>query len=206
MRPQRSSSSNVHHYSSSQYRSAGGAIMDKIRDIWEDFMDRDWSMTFAIIGMWMAVLVFGSIIIIVNGGFSVLGLNITAASFNDAGKLFWAAVSAIQFPVPVKVSGLPTTQPLVPWLGVASASFLQITVLYRRSRGLYVPMYILLFTVFLSLYDLGTTYSGLGTVKWIVSAGWVVRLILTILLTFGVETIIGLMLRERWIQRNSTAP
>lgn len=177
------------------------SLWEAIVDWTADFFDREWSMIFAKIGMWMAIFVFGGIIIVVNGGFSVVGLRVTASSFNEAGTLFWAAMSAIQFPVPVTVQGLPTHQPVVPWLGVISASFLQITVLYRRSRGLYVPVWMIIFTVFLSLYDLGTTFAGLGTVAWILKAGFLVRLILSLLLTFGVETVIGLMLREQWNSR-----
>src|SRR5689334_20859732 len=73
------------------------------------------------IGMWLAVASFGGIFWAINGGFSVIGLGVLASAFNSAGRLFWAAVSSLTFPVPVTVPGLPETQPLIPWIGVVAA-------------------------------------------------------------------------------------
>jgi hypothetical protein len=157
---------------------------------------RDWSMTLAKIGVWLAIGCFGGIIWAVNGGFSVIGLGVVASSFNEAGRLFWAAASAIRFPVPVAVPGLPATQPLIPWLGVLAASILQIVVIYRKLRNLDIPPWLWAAATALSLYDLTTTFFGLGTVAWLAAVGWPIQAVLALVLTFAVEGIIGYLLRR----------
>lgn len=157
---------------------------------------RDWSLTFAKIGVFLAILPFGGIFWAVNGGFSVIGLEVLAGSFNTAGRLLWAAVSAVTFTVPVAVPGLPTAQPLIPWCGVLAATLLQIALIWRKLRGKAIPPWLLIFAVLLSLYDLATTYFGLGTVRWVASAGFIVQAPIALLLTFGLEATIGYMLRR----------
>src|SRR5438477_13007162 len=82
----------------------------------------DWSLVAGKCGVWLAIISFGGIFFAVNGGFSVLGLQVIAESFNVAGRLAWAALASIVFAVPVHIPGLPTSQPLIPWLGVIAAS------------------------------------------------------------------------------------
>jgi hypothetical protein len=157
---------------------------------------RDWSLTIAKFGVLLALLPFGGIFWAVNGGFSVLGLEVLAGAFNSAGRLFWAAVSAITFDVPARVPGLPTAQPLVPWCGVLAATLLQIALVWRKLRGKSIPTWLVVFTILLSIYDLATTYFGLGTVGWIVRAGFIIQFPIALLLTFGLEATIGYMLRR----------
>jgi hypothetical protein len=149
------------------------------------------------IGMWMAVLSFGGIFWAVNGGFSVIGLGVLASSFNDAGRLFWAAVSQLTFAVPVSVPGLPTTQPLIPWIGVVAASLLQISVAWLKLSKWAIPKPLLITAVLLSIYDYVTTVAGLGTIPWMAKGGIIPALVIALPLTFAIEAAIGFALKRR---------
>lgn len=147
------------------------------------------------IGMWLMVIAFGGVLWAINGGFSVIGLGVVASSFNDAGRLFWAAASSIQFAVPVKVPGLPETQPLIPWIGVVAGSLLQISVVWRKLSSRTIPTWLLVSAVLMSIYDYTTTLFGLGTVEWISKFGMILQIPLAALFTFAVEAAVGYALR-----------
>jgi len=149
------------------------------------------------LGMWLAVASFGGIFWAVNGGFSVIGLGVLASSFNSAGLLFWAAISQLTFPVPVAVPGLPTTQPLIPWIGVVAASLLQISVAWLRLSKATIPRPLLIVAVLLSIYDYATTFFGLSTLSWLEKGGPLPALLLAIPLTFTLEIAIGYALKRR---------
>lgn len=148
-------------------------------------------------GMWLAVISFGGIFWAVNGGFSVIGLGVLASSFNDAGRLFWAAISQFHFAVPVAVPGLPTTQPLIPWIGVVAASLLQISVAWLKLSKAPVPRPLFITAVLLSAYDLVTTFYGLGTIPWLAPGGPIPAAVLAVPLTFSLEIAIGYALKRR---------
>lgn len=156
----------------------------------------DWPLLLGKAGVWLAVVAFGGVFWAVNGGFSVIGLEVVASSFNAAGRLFWAAMASITFAVPVSVPGLPASQPLIPWLGVIAASLLQVCVIYLKLRGRDVPMWMMVAAILLSIYDMGTTFFGLGTVAWIARAGFVLQGFLSFILTFIVELTVSFMLRR----------
>lgn len=147
------------------------------------------------LGMWLMVASFGGVFWAINGGFSVIGLGVVASSFNDAGRLFWAAVTSWQFRVPVVVSGLPTTQPLIPWIGVGAASLLQISLIWLKLSGRPIPVWLLVSASLMSIYDYATTLLGLGTVAWLARLGLVAQIPIAALFTFGLEGAIGYALR-----------
>jgi hypothetical protein len=149
------------------------------------------------VGMWLTVASFGGIFWAVNGGFSVIGLGVLASAFNSAGMLFWAAVSTLTFPVPVKVAGLPTTQPLIPWVGVVSASLLQISVSWLKLSNKSIPIPLLITAMLISIYDYVTTVFGLGTIAWIALIGLPAQLLIAVPLTFCLEIAIGYALKKR---------
>lgn len=149
------------------------------------------------LGMWLAVASFGGIFWAVNGGFSVIGLGVLASAFNSAGVLFWAAVSSWTFPVPVIVPGLPTTQPVIPWIGVVAASLTQISVAWLRMNKQAIPYPLLLVAALLSLYDYATTFFGLGTIAWLARGGPIPALLLAVPLTFTLEIAIGYALKRK---------
>ena len=159
--------------------------------------DVDWTLWLAKAGAWLAVISFGGIFWAINGGFSVMGLAIIATSFNEAGDLFWASLAAITFTVPRPVAGLGATQPLIPWLGVVAASILQVTIIIRRRRGQPIPLWMWISGVILSVYDLTTTFYGLGTLRWIQQAGVLVQAFLSAVLTFLLELTVGMLVKKR---------
>lgn len=149
------------------------------------------------LGMWLAVASFGGIFWAVNGGFSVIGLGVLASSFNSAGLLFWAAISQFTFPVPVAVPGLPTTQPLIPWIGVVAASLLQVSVTWLKLSKHHVPWQLMATAVLLSIYDYATTVAGLSSIPWLAKGGIVPALVLAVPLTFAIEAAIGFALKRK---------
>lgn len=157
---------------------------------------RDWTLLMGKLGVVLAIISFGGVFWAINGGFSVLGLEVLATSFNAAGRLFWIAMASFTFRVPIVVPGLPSDQPLIPWLGVVAASLLQVVVLYRKLKGLAIPRWLWVAAIVVSGYDLVTTFFGLGTVAWLVAAGPVVQGVVAIILTFIVEGSVSVILRR----------
>jgi hypothetical protein len=158
----------------------------------------DWPIVFGKIGGWMLLISAGGLFFAVNGGFSVIGLGVIAQMFNEAGLLLWAAVSAITVPVPVEVAGLPTTQPLIPWIFVIGSSFLQVSVIWLKlSGGRKIPGWLVGLAALASLYDFGSTFLGFGTVAWIARFGYILQAPLALVFTFGVEIAAGFLLRRK---------
>jgi hypothetical protein len=155
----------------------------------------DLTMALGRIAAVLAIIAFGGLFWAINGGFSVLGLETLAKSFNTSGRLFWAIISRWTFSVP-DVPGLPATQPIIPWLGVVAASLLQFVTIYRKLRHLAIPRWMFAAALVLSLYDLATTYYGLGTVAWLAGAGLIVQGLVAAVLTFIVELSASILLKE----------
>ncbi len=148
------------------------------------------------VGVWLAVLCFGSLFWAINGGFSVRGLEVVSGMFNEAGAVFWQVVSSLTFTVIVPRTGLVSVQPVIPWIGVLAASCVQVAVIYLSSVQYRAPVWLIVAAVLLSAYDLGTTFFGLRTVQWALHAGVVVQVILTVLITFLVEFSLSFILRS----------
>jgi divalent metal cation (Fe/Co/Zn/Cd) transporter len=146
--------------------------------------------------IWLMVLSFGGLIWTINGGFSVAGLEIIAQLFNEEGRIFWTAASTWTFTLPISVAGLPVTQPIIPWIGVISASMLQVVVIYARLRDIPLKPHVYVAAILMSLYDLGTTFFGAGTIVWIAAGGILVQGVVTVLITFSVEVTIGYLLKR----------
>jgi hypothetical protein len=146
------------------------------------------------LGAWLAIASFGVVFVSINGGFSVLGLEHITQAFNEAGRLAWGALSALQIPVPIVVEGLPKSLPLIPWIGVISSSVLQIVVIVAKRSNIKLSPVVLWFALALSLYDGGTTFFGLRSVGWVLQAGPVVQVALTLIFTFSFELVVGFLL------------
>src|ERR1700754_413907 len=156
---------------------------------------RDYSLVLGRAGVLLALVAFGGIIFAINGGFSVLGLEHGAQQFNAAGRIFWAIVSRWRFSTPAVV-GLPSSQPIIPWVGVTAATILQIVVIYRRLTKKKIPLYMIVTALALSFYDLATTFYGLRQVNWAASAGIGVQVFLTIVITFAFEFAVSISIKE----------
>lgn len=159
-------------------------------------------------GLSIGVLAFGGVIWAINGGYSVQGLQVVAAAFNDAGQLFWALVTQLSFTIPGDLPGIEERQPLIPWCGVIAASLLQVSVLLLRLLTLRVPPALAVATALFSLYDFGTTYFGLGTAPWLRGSPAFLQGLLACLLTFSVEAAMAFLLERlvrvvrRWRSRS----
>jgi hypothetical protein len=145
------------------------------------------------LGGWLAVAAFGGLFWLVNGGFSVRGLEVMARAFGTGGAIFWGFVSAARLPIG---GGLPA-QPIVPWVGVIAATLIQIGITLRLIQGRGVPFWVGAVGLLLSGYDVVTTFFGFGTLQWVQRAGLVAQLPLTVVFTFGLEVLIGFLLRHR---------
>jgi hypothetical protein len=157
---------------------------------------RDISMTIVMAAVWLIVIPVGGLFIAINGGYSIVGLGTISRAFNDQGQFLWAAATSITFPVPVKVPGLPVTQPAIPWCLVIATSLLQIVIIWRKLKRLPIPTWVLVVGLAVSLYDLATTFFGFGTVDWIQQIGYIVQAPLAILFTFGFEGTLSFLLRK----------
>jgi len=160
----------------------------------------DWSLVIGQLAGWVALAAFGGVWWVINGGFSVIGLGPAASGFGWIGNLGYAVVTSWTFRVGlpeavVQALGIPRIQPVLPWVGSAAASVLQVVLTYRQHRKLKIPGGILIVGLLLSLYDLGTTWYGLGTTSWARQAGVAFQSVLAVILTFGLELLIGLLLR-----------
>lgn len=149
------------------------------------------------VAAWAVALSVGPVIWAINGGYSVIGLGVVAAAFNDAGQLFWAMMTRWRFTVPAQVPGLDNTQPVLPWVLVGASSLLQIVVTWLTLQRRAIPPWMVLLAIALSVYDLATTFFGFGTVQWIQRAGWVVQGPLAVIFTFSLEVLVGFLLRRK---------
>lgn len=153
----------------------------------------DYSMQLAQVGAWLILAAVGGLFFAVNGGYSVIGLEVVSHRFNGAGAIFWTLISSWQVELP---HGLPA-QPVLPWLLVIGSSLLQVALVWRKLSGREIPAWMVWLGLATTAYDLGSTYFGLGTVTWVAQAGWLLQMPLTGLFTFGLEAIIGYLLRRR---------
>lgn len=154
----------------------------------------DPSLLLLTISGWLAVVAFGGLFWLVNGNFSVVGLEVGARAMGGGGVLFWDAVADARFVVP-RVNVPP--QPLIPWLGVVAASGIQVGIIWRLLRHGSVPGWVAAIGAILSVYDFATTFFGFGTLQWVQRGGFIVQVPLAVLITFGLETLIGYLLRKR---------
>lgn len=166
----------------------------------------DWSLAAARLALMLALLPFGLLWWGVNGAYSVQGLGGLAAAFGKTQALWYALIAAWTFTVPLPPAAaaleLPTAQPILPWLGVASATIFQVVIIVRRGRRP-IPIWMGVAALLLSVYDIGTTWFGLGMVTWVQQAGPFTQALIAVIMTFGLELIVGFALRQLLSPRRS---
>lgn len=156
----------------------------------------DWSLLLIKIGGWLAVAAFGALFWLVNGGFSVRGLEAGSAQFGPGGLLFWQIISSTKLPWTFAIPGLPETQPLFPWIGVVATSLIQVGIVWRKLQGKPIPLWVIAVGIIASAYDFITTYFGFGTLQWIQWLGPIVQVPVSALFTFGLELLVGVLLKR----------
>jgi hypothetical protein len=147
-------------------------------------------------GMVLGIGAIGGVIWAINGGFSVIGLEVVAGAFNNEGRIAWAWLSAWQFTPPVQLPGLNPSQPVVPWIGVAAASLLQVSVVLLKLLKLKLPWWLGVAAGFFSIYDWGSTFFGLGVMAWVQRIGIVLQGVLTTLITFSIEVVVAFLAKQ----------
>lgn len=159
----------------------------------------DWSLVAGQVALVLALLPFGLLWWGINGAYSVQGLGGLAEAFGKTQALWYRIVALWTFRItlPPEAAGLdlPVVQPVLPWLGVLSATIFQVVIIVRRGRRP-IPLWMGVAAMLLSVYDIGTTWFGLGMVGWIHEAGAITQAIIAVVMTFGLEIIVGFALRQ----------
>src|SRR5215212_1150199 len=89
----------------------------------------------ALVGIVLLLVSVGPLIILLNGGYSILGMAWLAEKVGPYGRLFWAAATFWTVDVPIAQSaGLPLAQPVLPWAMVCGISALEIALILYRLR------------------------------------------------------------------------
>jgi hypothetical protein len=163
----------------------------------------DWSEALGMAGVVLVVGSLGLIVWAINGGYSVEGLPVLAALFNDVGAAFYAALSQVTFAVPY----FGGQQPLFPWAFVIGTTCVQIVAIYRTLQNQSQGPIFWLVAAGASLYDYITTFLGLDSEPWLASAPDLVPGILALVLTFIVETVVSFLVwtftgRRRYRRRH----
>lgn len=143
----------------------------------------------------------GPLIILMNGGYSIVGMGWLADKIGPYGRLFWAAATTFTIDVPIAArAGLPLAQPVLPWLMVIGMSFLQISLLVSRRQA---SAWIAGAGILVSVFDYVTTVVGMALMPWMAGLGllrylwYPVAAALAVPVTFGFEGLIARVLRGR---------
>jgi hypothetical protein len=142
----------------------------------------------------------GPLVILMNGGYSIVGMGWLADKIGPYGRMFWAAATTFTIDVPIAArAGLPLAQPVLPWIMVMGMSFLQISLLAKKQSSPWVTGA----GVLVSIFDYATTAVGLALMPWMASLGilwwlWLpIAAALAVPVTFGFEGLIARVLRGR---------
>jgi hypothetical protein len=155
-----------------------------------------------LIGVVCLLVSIGPLVILLNGGYSIIGMGWLADKLGEYGRLFWALATTYTINVPIAArAGLPLAQPVLPWLMVAGMSFLQISLLINRKRQ--SSLWIAGAGLLVSVFDYATTTVGLALLPWMAGLGvlrylwFVVAALLAVPVTFGFEGLVARVLRGR---------
>ncbi len=153
-------------------------------------------------GVVFLLISIGPLIVLMNGGYSIIGMGWLADKIGPYGRMFWAAATTFTIDVPIAArAGLPLAQPILPWLMVAGTSFLQISLL--ASRKMQSSPWLTGAGVLFSIFDYVTTLVGLALMPWLSSLGilrwlwFIVAAALAVPVTFGFEGLIARVIRGR---------
>jgi hypothetical protein len=89
----------------------------------------------SIVGIIFLLIAVRPLFFLLNGGYSIVGMQWLSEHTGAYGRLFWAVVTVWTVDVPIaERAGLPLGQPVIPWLMVVGTSFLQIGLIIRWLR------------------------------------------------------------------------
>jgi hypothetical protein len=162
------------------------------------------SSAVSIVGVLLLLISVGPLFLLLNGGYSILGMAWLSEHTGEYGRLFWALATfwTVEVPVVVK-AGLPLAQPVLPWGMVIGISFLQIGLFIRRLRGSAVDPLLDTCGLAVSAFDFATTAIGMMFAPFTAALGalryvWMLLAIgLAVPVTFGFEGLLARALRGR---------
>lgn len=159
---------------------------------------------FASLGIFMLLVSVGPLIILLNGGYSIVGMAWIADKIGPYGRLFWNVTSFFTINVPVaEKAGLPLAQPVLPWIMVIGITALEVSMILYKIRGANAGFWINAGGVAVSIFDYATTAAGLVFAPFAAQWGavWAVWAFVAILiaapLTFSFEGLLARMLKGR---------
>ena len=158
----------------------------------------------ALFGILLLLISVGPLVILLNGGYSILGMAWLADRVGPYGRLFWAAASYWTVEVPIAArAGLPLEQPVLPWLMVAGISCLEVALILYRLRNADPGLWINGAGAAVSVFDYVTTAAGLMFAPFAAGLGglwflWALfSVILAAPLTFSFEGLLARALKGR---------
>lgn len=157
----------------------------------------------AVLGVFMLLVSVGPLIVLINGGYSIIGMAWLAEHIGPYGRLFWSVASFYTIDVPIaRRAGLPLAQPVLPWIMVVGMSSLEVGLLLYRLRSLRPGAWIAGGGAAVSIFDYVTTSAGLmfapftDNLSFSLWAIWAaVALLLAIPITFGFEGLLARVLK-----------
>lgn len=158
----------------------------------------------ALIGVIMLLVSVGPLVILLNGGYSILGMGYLADRIGPYGRLFWAVATYVTVDVPIAArAGLPLAQPVLPWLMVVGITALEVSLILYRLRKAEPGMWLNGAGVVFGGFDYITTAAGLIFAPFTTGIGvlWYIWALLAVLiaapLTFGFEGLLARALKGR---------
>ena len=156
----------------------------------------------AVLGIVMLLISVGPLVILLNGGFSIVGMAWLADKIGPYGRIFWAAASFWTVNVPVaEKAGLPLAQPVLPWMMVVGITALEVALILYKIKRVNAGFWINAGGVGVSIFDYATTAAGLMFAPFTANLGrlWIVWAIFAILLaaplTFSFEGLLARALK-----------
>jgi hypothetical protein len=158
----------------------------------------------ALIGILLLLVSVGPLIILLNGGYSILGMAWLSDKVGPYGRMFWSVAMFWTVDVPIaQKAGLPLAQPVLPWLMVAGISALEIALILYRLRRTDAGLWVSAAGFAVAVFDYISTAIGLVFAPFASSLGaiwplWALfAIVLAAPLTFAFEGLLARLLKGR---------
>jgi hypothetical protein len=158
----------------------------------------------ASLGIMLLLISVGPLIILLNGGYSILGMGWLADKIGPYGRMFWSVATFFTIDVPIaEKAGLPLAQPVLPWCMVVGITFLEVAIILYKIKGTRAGFWVNAGGVGVSVFDYVTTAAGLVFAPFAAHWGavWPIWAFIAILiaapLTFSFEGLLARVLKGR---------
>lgn len=158
----------------------------------------------ASIGIFLLLISVGPLIILLNGGYSILGMAWLADQIGPYGRMFWSVATFFTINVPIaEKAGLPLAQPVLPWCMVVGITALEVAMILYKIKKADAGFWINAGGLGVSIFDYATTAAGLAFAPFAAKMGafWPVwafaALLIAAPLTFSFEGLLARMLKGR---------